>query len=40
MCIRDSSQHGAELAEGAIVTAEPGRLRLRPPPSADPLDQD
>lgn len=23
--------HGAELEAGAIVTAEPGRLRLRPP---------
>ena len=40
VCLGALSQHGAELAEGAIVTAEPGRLRLRPPPSADPLDQD
>ena len=25
------TQHGAELLAGAIVTAEPGRLRIRPP---------
>ena len=24
--------HGADLAAGAIITAEPGRLRVRPPP--------
>jgi hypothetical protein len=23
-------RHGTELADGAIVTAEPGRLRIRP----------
>jgi predicted nuclease of predicted toxin-antitoxin system len=32
VCIRALEQHGEELARGAIVTAEPGRLRLRPAP--------
>jgi predicted nuclease of predicted toxin-antitoxin system len=27
--------HGAELMQGAIATAEPGRLRVRPPTPAD-----
>lgn len=31
MCLRVLALHGAELGSGAIVTAEPGRLRLRPP---------
>src|ERR1700722_9642136 len=26
-------QHGGELQKGAVVTAEPGRLRVRPPDS-------
>jgi predicted nuclease of predicted toxin-antitoxin system len=25
------TRHGAELESGAIITAEPGRLRIRPP---------
>ena len=25
------AQHGAELQAGAVVTAEPGRMRIRPP---------
>jgi predicted nuclease of predicted toxin-antitoxin system len=32
VCLRALEQHGDELARGAIVTAEPGRLRLRPAP--------
>jgi predicted nuclease of predicted toxin-antitoxin system len=31
VCIAAISAHGDELAAGAIVTAEPGRLRVRPP---------
>jgi predicted nuclease of predicted toxin-antitoxin system len=27
-------QHGSELQGGAVVTAEPGRVRIRPPDSA------
>lgn len=30
VCLSAIGQHGEELAEGAIVTAEPGRLRVRP----------
>jgi predicted nuclease of predicted toxin-antitoxin system len=30
VCLSAIERHGEELAEGAIVTAEPGRLRLRP----------
>lgn len=30
VCLGVIDQHGVELAGGAIVTAEPGRLRLRP----------
>lgn len=33
VCIGALEQHGDELAKGAIVTAEPGRLRLRPAPA-------
>ncbi len=33
VCLRVIEQHGEELAKGAIITAEAGRLRLRPPPS-------
>ena len=33
VCLRVIAEHGDELANGAIVTAEPGRLRLRPPPA-------
>jgi predicted nuclease of predicted toxin-antitoxin system len=35
VCLHVIAQHGAELQAGAIATAEPGRLRLRPP---DPQD--
>ena len=35
VCLHVIGQHGAELQAGAIITAEPGRLRLRPP---DPPD--
>lgn len=31
VCQRVLALHGKELESGAIVTAEPGRLRLRPP---------
>ena len=27
-------KHGPELLQGALVTAEPGRLRIHPPPSS------
>ena len=30
ICITLLALHGAELARGAIVTAEPGRIRVRP----------
>ena len=30
LCARVLALHGAELLDGAIVTAEPGRLRIRP----------
>jgi len=30
-CLRVIEAHGAELARGAIVTAERGRTRIRPP---------
>jgi predicted nuclease of predicted toxin-antitoxin system len=35
VCLYVIAQHGAELQAGAIITAEPQRLRLRPP---DPVD--
>jgi predicted nuclease of predicted toxin-antitoxin system len=31
VCLHVIALHGAELQAGAIITAEPGRLRLRPP---------
>jgi predicted nuclease of predicted toxin-antitoxin system len=31
VCQAALAAHGAELLSGAIVTAEPGRLRIRPP---------
>lgn len=31
MCLHVLMLHGQELESGAIVTAEPGRLRIRPP---------
>ncbi len=30
VCLSAIEQHGEELAKGAIITAEPGRLRVRP----------
>ena len=34
VCERVLVAHGTELLTGAIVTAEPGRLRIRPPDSS------
>jgi predicted nuclease of predicted toxin-antitoxin system len=31
VCLQVLAKHGAELASGAIITAEPGRLRIRLP---------
>lgn len=31
VCLRVLADHGAELQSGAIITAEPGRLRIRMP---------
>lgn len=31
VCLRVLALHGGDLRSGAIVTAEPGRLRIRPP---------
>ena len=31
MCLRVLAHHGQDLIGGAIITAEPGRLRIRPP---------
>jgi predicted nuclease of predicted toxin-antitoxin system len=31
LCLRVLARHGDELTSGAIVTAEPTRLRIRPP---------
>lgn len=31
LCLHVLDRYGEDLAEGAIVTAEPGRLRVRPP---------
>lgn len=31
-CAHVLTAHGSELAAGAIVTVEPGRVRIRPPP--------
>jgi predicted nuclease of predicted toxin-antitoxin system len=30
-CLRILESHGEELQGGAIITAEPGRIRVRPP---------
>ena len=35
-CLAVLSTHGDELLAGAIVTAEPGRMRIRPPDSTHP----
>ncbi len=31
VCLQVLTLHGEELQSGAIITAEPGRLRIRPP---------
>ena len=31
VCVRIIAKYGEELQPGAIITAEPGRLRIRPP---------
>ncbi len=36
VCLRAIEQHGHELTKGAIITAEPGRLRVRPAQSGAP----
>jgi predicted nuclease of predicted toxin-antitoxin system len=33
-CLAVLAAHGEELLAGAIVTAEPGRMRVRPPNAA------
>jgi predicted nuclease of predicted toxin-antitoxin system len=35
ICLHVLSKHAVELMAGAIVTAEPGRLRIRPPEKTD-----
>jgi predicted nuclease of predicted toxin-antitoxin system len=35
VCREAIDRYGEELAKGAIITAEPGRLRVRPAPTAD-----
>ena len=35
MCLRVIAVYGKELEAGAIITAEPGRLRVRPPDDAE-----
>lgn len=34
-CFAAIASHGDDMAAGAIVTAEPGRMRFRPPASQD-----
>lgn len=36
VCMAALAAHGEELLSGALVTAEPGRLRIRPPDMPDP----
>ena len=31
MCLRVIEAYGPELQSGAIITVEPGRIRIRPP---------
>ena len=38
-CLHVLSAYGANLEAGAIVTAEPGRLRFRPPDSERPTEE-
>jgi predicted nuclease of predicted toxin-antitoxin system len=35
VCLAALNAHGQELLSGALVTAEPGRLRIRPPETPD-----
>jgi len=35
VCVHILTQHGQELGDGAIVTAEPGRLRIRLRPGSN-----
>lgn len=35
-CIKALELYGMELQRGAIVTAEPGRMRIRPPDNEEP----
>lgn len=35
VCLEVLRHHGEDLAAGAILTAEPGRLRVRPPDQGD-----
>jgi len=35
VCLRVITDYGKELEAGAIITAEPGRLRVRPPDVAE-----
>jgi hypothetical protein len=39
VCLSAIERHGEELAKGAIVTAEPGRLRVRPAQTDAALDE-
>jgi predicted nuclease of predicted toxin-antitoxin system len=39
VCLGVLSAYGADLEAGAIVTAEPGRLRFRPPDSERPTEE-
>ena len=36
-CLRVIETHAAELVPGAIVTVEPGRIRIRPPDTSDDI---
>jgi len=39
ICLRVIDTYGNELQSGAIVTAEPGRLRIRPPDENSRMDK-
>lgn len=36
ICAHILAAHGGEMLQGAIITAEAGRLRIRPPEAATP----
>jgi predicted nuclease of predicted toxin-antitoxin system len=38
VCVGAIEQHGSELSGGAILTVEPGRVRLRPSSWSEPTD--